>query len=270
MAAYHRITAAFRLAAAAAVVSRVMISFIVPAHNEEAWVGRCVEAIRYGMEIVGEAYEIVVVDDASSDSTSTVAERAGAKVMRVELRQISATRNAGARVALGEVFFFVDADTLVSAPLIRSALDAIRGGAVGGGCVPHFEGWLPFWWRLAYPLAISLVYLLRMTGGACQFCTRQAFAAIGGFSEAHYAAEDAVFVKALKRRGSFFIPPEKVLTSGRNLRAHSPASIVRLLLPLVFRGPDAFRSREGLDLWYQPKREKIETSVSRNDEKAQS
>jgi cellulose synthase/poly-beta-1,6-N-acetylglucosamine synthase-like glycosyltransferase len=43
-----------------------MISFIVPAHNEQAWVGRCLSAIRGAMEVVGESHEVVLVDDAST------------------------------------------------------------------------------------------------------------------------------------------------------------------------------------------------------------
>ena len=38
-----------------------MISFIVPAHNEEAWIGRCVSAIRSGLESVDEPHETIVV-----------------------------------------------------------------------------------------------------------------------------------------------------------------------------------------------------------------
>jgi glycosyltransferase involved in cell wall biosynthesis len=50
-----------------------MISFIVPAHNEQAWVGRCLSAIRAAMEVVGEPHEVVVADNASSDATATIA-----------------------------------------------------------------------------------------------------------------------------------------------------------------------------------------------------
>ena len=50
-----------------------MISFIVPAHNEEAWVGRCVSCIHSGAESLGEPHEIIVVDDASSDATCVAA-----------------------------------------------------------------------------------------------------------------------------------------------------------------------------------------------------
>jgi glycosyltransferase involved in cell wall biosynthesis len=120
-----------------------MISFIVPAHNEEAWVGRCVSAIRNGAKSLGEPHEIIVVDDGSSDATASIARQQGAQVIRVDHRQIAATRNAGARQAHGDILFFVDADTLTNAPAIQSALRAIRAGAIGGGCVPRFEEGCP-------------------------------------------------------------------------------------------------------------------------------
>src|SRR5436190_1721195 len=189
------------------------------------------------MDLVGEPYEILVVDDASTDSTATMAQQHGAHVIRVEHRHISATRNAGARQARGDILFFVDADTLVNAKIIQSALRSIRAGAVGGGCVPRFEGRIPFWWKLAYPFVVGIVRLLRLPGGACQFCTRSAFKATGGFSEDHYAAEDALFVKSLKRHGRFVVLAEPAVTSGRNLRAHSFWSIIHLLTRLALRGP---------------------------------
>ena len=232
-----------------------MISFVIPAHNEEAWVGRSVLAISCAMESVREPFEIIVVDDASTDATASVAAYNGARVLRVEHRHIAATRNAGARQARGDVLFFVDADTLVSAEVVSSALCNIGDGAVGGGCVPRFEGALPFWWKLAYPFAAAIVRLLKLPGGACQFCRRDAFEVIKGFSEEHFAAEDALFVKALKKQGAFVLLTERVITSGRNLRSQSFLTIARLLIRLALRGPDAFRERRGLELWYHPKRE---------------
>jgi glycosyltransferase involved in cell wall biosynthesis len=233
-----------------------VISFIIPAHNEEFWIGRCLDAVGHAMERVGEAHEVIVVEDSSTDATATIARQHGARVIGVAHRQISATRNAGANEARGDVFFFVDADTLIGAEVIQSGLRRIREGAVGGGCVPRFEGQLPLWWMAAYPLLVAAVRLLRRPGGACLFCTRAAFEATGGFSIAHYAAEDTLFVSALRRRGRFVVLTEPVLTSGRNLRAHSFWSMVRLLTRLATRGPDGFRDRRGLDMWYRPLREK--------------
>ena len=210
------------------------------------------------MAIVGEPHEVIVVDDASVDATTSVAQQHGARVIRVEHQQISATRNTGAKQARGDILFFVDADTLVNAPVIQSALRSIREGAVGGGCVPRFEGRLPFWWRLAYPFAVGIVRLLRLPGGACHFCTRGAFQATGGYSEVHYAAEDALFIGALKRHGRVVVLAEPVVTSGRSLRSHSFLSIAPLLIRLAFRGPDGFRERKGLEVWYRPTREKAQ------------
>jgi hypothetical protein len=99
-------------------------------------------------------------------------------------------------------------------------------------------------------------WLLRQTGGACLFCTRGSFEATGGFSEAHYAAEEDVWIKALKRHGRFVVLVEPVVTSGRSLRARSFWSIARVITRLALRGPDGFRDRNGLDLWYRPSREK--------------
>jgi len=231
-----------------------MISFIVPAYNEEAWVGRCVSAIRSGLESLAEPYEIIVVDDASSDATGSVAKQQGAQVIRVEHRQIAATRNAGARQARGDIFFFVDADTLVNAPAIQSALRSVRAGAVGGGCVPRFEGWLPWWFRLTEPLIEPAVRLARfLPSGTFLFCTRSAFQTTGGFNENYYAAEEVGFVAALKRQGRFAILAETVVTSGRKAREHSFWSLARLVTRMFLCG---CRSREGLEYWYKPEREK--------------
>ena len=234
-----------------------MISFIVPAHNEEAWVGRCVSAIHSGAEFLGEPFEMIVVDDASTDATATIARQQGAQVIRVERRQIAATRNAGARQARGDIFFFVDADTLVNAPAIQSALRGVRAGAVGGGCIPRFEGWLPWWFRLVEPFIQPAVRLVRfLPSGAFLFCTRSAFQTAGGFNESYYAAEDAIFVAALKRQGRFAILAETVVTSGRKAREHSSWSLVKLFIRLILRGPSGLRSRRGLEFWYEPEREK--------------
>src|SRR3954469_23358562 len=158
-----------------------MISFIVPAHNEKAWIGGCIDAIRQAMDARREPYEIIVVDDASTDGTATVAKLHGADVILcVQHRQISATRNAGARRSRGDALFFVDADTLISASVVRAALNSVQSGAVGGGCVPRFDGRIPLGWKLVLPFVSAIIRVFGLPGGACQFCTRSAFEATAG------------------------------------------------------------------------------------------
>jgi glycosyltransferase involved in cell wall biosynthesis len=84
-----------------------MISFIVPAYNEEHELSKTVAAIREAASGAAQPYEIIVVDDASTDATPTIASDAGAKVIPINRRQIAASRNAGARAASGEYLFFV-------------------------------------------------------------------------------------------------------------------------------------------------------------------
>src|SRR5438105_3985712 len=76
-----------------------MISFVVPAHNEEATLPRTLAAIVKAAREVGQAFEVIVVDDLSTDATTSIAAGFGARVVPVNLRQISAVRNAGARAA---------------------------------------------------------------------------------------------------------------------------------------------------------------------------
>ena len=84
-----------------------MLSFIVPAHNEEFELSSTLAAIHAAASEAAELYEIVVVDDASTDATPEIAARAGAKVIRIIRRQIAAARNAGARASNGEYLLFV-------------------------------------------------------------------------------------------------------------------------------------------------------------------
>lgn len=233
-----------------------MLSFIIPAHNEEAWIARSISAIRNSMASANEPYEVIVVDDASTDATASIAQQHGAQVIHVTHRMISATRNSGVRQSHGDILFFVDADTLVNATVIQSALRGIRNGAVGGGCTLRFEGHLPILWKINNPMFPLWYRLIGMTGGACQFCTRDAFNAIGGFSEKHYAAEDALFCITLKKHGRFIIPAGTVITSGRSVRAHSFLKILGIIIRLAIHGPDGFQDREKADIWYHPKREK--------------
>ena len=159
-------------------------------------------------------------------------------------------RNAGAWAAQGEVLFFVDADTLANPDAVRAALEAMRRGAVGGGCVFRFDGILPPWARILYPVAVVSARLLGLVGGCFLFCTREAFDRIGGFCERYYAAEEAAFIGRLKRVGPFVVPKPTVITSGRKLRSHSARRIIREVFRWMIAGPESYTQREGLDIWY--------------------
>jgi glycosyltransferase involved in cell wall biosynthesis len=226
-----------------------MISFVIPAHNEVELIGRTLSAIRESAREVAEPYEVIVADDASTDGTGELAGGQGARVVPVSFRRIAAARNAGGRAAAGDLLFFVDADTAVTAPAVRAAVRALRRGAVGGGAAVRFDGPVPLYAAILERAVLPvLLPLLKMAPGCFLFCTRRAYLAAGGFDETLAWSEEVAFGNRLKRQGRFVILREAVVTSGRKVRAHSPLSLLRVGVRL------ALGRRSGLEYWYGPRR----------------
>ena len=240
-----------------------MVSFVIPARNEEALIGQTIEAIRRAAPALQSDYEIVVVNDGSTDATAAVATANGASVVDVNLRQIAAVRNAGTRAARGEFLFFIDADTLVSGELLAAARSALEGGAVGGGCRVHWDSRTPLHVRIAaHAFGFFWFRLCRWAAGCFIFVRREAFAAAGGFDERYYASEEMYFSRALKRVGKFVILRQSVETSARKARLYSARQHLALVWHLIFK-PRGFRNKEGLGYWYDDRREASTKSEAR-------
>lgn len=233
----------------------MMISFIVPAYNEEQLLEATLVALHAAGRTMDEPYELVVVDDASTDRTAFIAQSHGAVLVSVAHRQIAATRNSGARVASGELLFFVDADTIVNEAVVRSAVRALRDGAVGGGAGIELDGIVPFYARLLMPVLVQSFRAARLAAGCFLFCTRDAFIAVGGFDESFFGAEELVMSQALKRHGTFVILRQAVTTSGRKLRTHTAREMLIVLGRLALRGSKAVKQRHGMELWYGERRD---------------
>jgi glycosyltransferase involved in cell wall biosynthesis len=233
-----------------------MISFIIPAFNEETVIGATVDAVHAAARDNGIEYEIIVVNDASSDRTAEVAALHGANVVHVSNRQIAATRNAGAKVARGDRFIFVDADTLVNTPVVRAALEALASGAIGGGSHAVFDGNVPLYADLVRRFTLWVMDILRLAAGCFLFCTRAAFESTGGFDERLFGAEELALSAELKKHGRFVLLREAVVTSGRKFRTHTGWEVLRISARLLRRGPFNLRTREGMEFWYDGRREK--------------
>src|SRR5947208_4977909 len=125
-----------------------MISFIVPAHNEEFELSSTLAAIQAASSNAAQPYEIIVVDDASTDATPEIAAQVGAKVVPINRRQIAAARNAGARAAQGEYLFFVDADTRSNRAHDIGAIGPVHAGDGGGSARAAMAGFVPIGGRV--------------------------------------------------------------------------------------------------------------------------
>lgn len=199
--------------------------------------------------------EVLVVDNASSDSTPQIARDHGARVISETVRQISRVRNAGAAASTGEFLIFVDADTLISPELLRLTLDRMKDGACGGGSLIRFEkeatgfaAWTARFWKW-----VSLRF--KLLAGCFIFVRRDAFFSVGGFSEKVYASEEIWFGRTLKAwarkesRAFVMLDAFPPVTSSRKLELFPVYKLVAYtMLFLIF--PFAVRFRALCGFWY--------------------
>ena len=232
-----------------------MISFIIPAYNEELELSSTIASIRVAASGVTQPYEIIAVDDGSTDATAELAAQAGARVISINRRQIAAARNAGARAAQGDYLFFVDADTRINPKHIYEAIAALKAGYAGGSARVITDGTTPMWGRIFVRAFCTVYFALNLGAGAFLFTTRRNFNAIGGFDEQYFIGEEVCFSLALRKLGRFKVLREPIVTSGRKLRMYSARHVFARSLSIIIRGPSAARSRDKLALWYDGKRE---------------
>ncbi len=179
------------------------VSIIIPAFNEEEYLGATLDAIEAASKrLVGAAdvgIEVIVVDNNSVDGTADVAHARGAVVVNEPVQGISRARNAGAREASGEVLVFVDADVILPENLLLLVHDAMSDRiCVGGGADVEYRprrvlvrAYLRMWRILGR--------MTDMVQGATQFCRKDVFEEIGGYDETAWIGEDVDFYWALKR-----------------------------------------------------------------------
>lgn len=113
----------------------VLLSVVVPAYNEAATLPRLVAALEVELDALGVPFEVIVVDDRSTDGSFAVLR--ALRATRPWLRALRFSRNfgkevaqaAGLRVARGEVVVQMDADLQHPPELIRAFLAAWREGA---------------------------------------------------------------------------------------------------------------------------------------------
>jgi glycosyltransferase involved in cell wall biosynthesis len=232
------------------------LSFVVPAHNEEHELSATLCAIRDAAEAAQATYELIVVDDASTDATVEMARQSGARVISVNRRQIAGARNAGARAARGEILFFVDADTRIMPAHVSLGMRALADGCIGGSARIALDSRLPLWARLFLRIFCAAYFAAGLGVGAFIFTSRESFERVGGFDEQYFAGEEVYLTLALKKLGGFKILREPIVTSARKVRMHSPRFVLAQSFFILFGGKRALRKREKLHLWYDGKRER--------------
>ncbi len=179
------------------------ISVIVPAYNEERYLGETLKSIQRAKEFLlkkdAVLAEIIVVENGSTDSTSHIALSSGARVVKETKHNVARVRNAGASFAKGKVLVFIDADTIVPDQLLWRINEVMANPSCFGGAVDTD-------YRAAKTLVKIYLQLWRILGklagmaqGATQFCRREVYASLLGYEESLYMGEDVDFYWRMKR-----------------------------------------------------------------------
>ncbi len=175
------------------------ISVIVPAHNEEKYIERCIRSIKRSAKQFPGKVEIIVVCNRCTDRTAEIATKCGARVFFNRDRCIAKVRNCGIAKAQGEVIVTIDADNRMTKGTLTEISKLLGTGKyIGGGSPMRFE-------RYSFPLWCNDIIcrlLFRITGLYCGifWAPKAAFDAIGGFVE-QKAMEDGATAKKLKEYG---------------------------------------------------------------------
>jgi glycosyltransferase involved in cell wall biosynthesis len=232
-------------------------SVIIPAYNEEAYLGHTLDALRQAMATVSLNGEVIVTDNNSTDATAEIAKAGGARVVFEPVNQISRARNAGARQAAGRYLVFVDADTAVAPALLQTALNNLESGSCcGGGANVDMDVAVRRGARLTVQFWNWISRTFRLAAGCFVYCTREDFEAIGGFSEKVYASEEIWLSAALKRIGRkskrkfIIIRKPMAITSGRKLVWFNTTQHLALLIILAFF-PYLLRFKRVAWYWYR-------------------
>lgn len=215
-----------------------MISVIVPAHNEEEGIGETLRRIR-SQDF--EDYELLVVNNASTDRTGEVAERY-AKVINEPKKGLSRARNAGARGARGSVLFFVDADTHLEDGTLGAISSVFSDGgvAVATGPIKPIEELgaakrLTFAASFDWMLHASVVVRRPYFAGNNLAVRRTAFDGAGGFNESMVTCEDGDMTRRASSFGrAVFSRGIRVRTSARRIIDWGAGRYVRFGLGLMF------------------------------------
>ena len=159
---------------------KIHVSVIVPAHNEEKYVKRCIDSIKESASHFKGNVETIIVCNRCTDKTTEIAKDNGAVVVANEDRCIAKVRNAGIKIARGKIIITIDCDNRMTPTTISEVYHLLKTGKyIGGGAPIRFE-------RYSFPLWCNDI-MCRVSFGLTGlysgifWATKETFDAVGGF-----------------------------------------------------------------------------------------
>lgn len=120
-----------------------LISVCVPAHNEEKFIGACLDSINKATEQIKPAIvEIIVCVNRCTDGTESIARSHGAVIVKEDEKNIAKITNAAVRQAAGEIIVTIDADSRMSPNMLSEVVRLLETDKYIGGRLLH-KTWAP-------------------------------------------------------------------------------------------------------------------------------
>jgi glycosyltransferase involved in cell wall biosynthesis len=242
------------------------LSVVIPARDAAGMIGRTVAAAL--AQDLDDEFEVVVVDDGSTDETAAIAEQAGARVVRNGTATGPAdARNAGAAAAAGELLAFTDADCVPAPGWLRAGARALeQADIVQGRVEPDPEAELgPFDHTITVREESGLFETANL------FVRREWFDRAGGFrafidpAKGHFG-EDLVFGWKVRRAGGRFAFAAEALVHHEVVRREARDWIAerrRLrLFPLATREVPELRERYFLRIFLSRRTAKFDAALA--------
>jgi glycosyltransferase involved in cell wall biosynthesis len=176
------------------------ISIVIPAHNEEGYLGQTLDALNRQKY---PSFEAIVVANGCTDRTAEVARGRCHRLIVLSQKSLGVARNLGARMANGELLLFLDADTLLEPMALRVIAEVFSKGHSAGTLKGRPDG-ERFKYRLIYGLK-NLVHRSALHCGSSGviFCWKEHFMRTGGFDEGLEVRENSDLIRRLRRFGKY-------------------------------------------------------------------
>lgn len=201
------------------------VSLIICAYNEEKYIGECLDlAIKSSG---GNFFEILVIDNASTDRTNEVAKkRPGVRVVREEKKGLTRARQRGFMEARGDILTFIDSDTHMPEKWLETVIRefkqnpnlAVLSGPYVYYDIPKWQQFLVklYWYILAMPIYWIVGY---MTVGGNFAIKKETLEKMSGFDTTiEFYGEDTNIARRAHEFGKVKFKPNFIMyTSGRRL-----------------------------------------------------
>jgi glycosyltransferase involved in cell wall biosynthesis len=195
--------------------SYMRLSFVVPAYNEEAYLPACLESILAQTRELGDAVEIIVVNNASTDRTREVAlGYPGVRVVDEMRKGLTFARQAGFAASTGELIANVDSDSRLTPGWVKRCwlrlpasqrLVSLSGPFIYYDLSPTQRISVQVFYAIAFMVYVLNRWVLRagsMVQGGNFVLRREALEQIGGFDTAiSFYGEDTDIARRMSQVG---------------------------------------------------------------------